>query len=162
MERIRQFLDYLIRCEERWVVECKRRDLPEDWAKQIIRDELRPALLKDAEAALESAIRRYGVPGTGKSAPVLGSTVEASTKTVDSATYEGVIVYAKADKDYVFVRAADGSDWFSHRRDFITAADWLHRARGARCAFLRGTWNGKPRATSVRLAVPRKRKKAKR
>jgi len=112
-------------------------------------------LLKDADAALASAVRRYGAPGAGKPTTLVGQTVEATTETVDSATYQGTIVYARADKDYVFIRATDGSDWFSHRRDFVTSEDWLRRERGLRCAFLRGTWNGKPRATSVRLSVTR-------
>jgi hypothetical protein len=55
------------------------------------------------------------------------------------------------DKDYVFIRDDEGTDWFAHRRDFLTDADWRARGHLQRCAFLHGEWQGKPRAMSVRV-----------
>lgn len=145
-KRINNFLDYLVRCEERWVVEAKRRELGPEWQRQIVQSELRPAILKDAEAAYRSAKRLYGAPTRGKV-----DVPDAATRAVDPATYAGTIVNAWPDKDYVFIRGEDGTDWFSHRRDFMTDADWHNRGRDVECVFLRGEWNGKPRATSVRV-----------
>jgi hypothetical protein len=144
--RLRVFLDYLVRCEERWVVECKRRELGEEWSRQIVRDRLSVAILKDTEVALQSAERVYGK----ESSPPATKTGEP-TIAVDSATYMGRLVNVWPDKDYVFIRGADGVDWFGHRHDFATEEDWRARKLDAPCAFLRGERNGKPRATGVRL-----------
>ena len=144
--RVERFLEYLVRCEERWIVEARRRALGGEWQRPLVKSEVRQRAIKSAAAALKSAKRVYG-PGT----PSKGAKPDGNTVTVDPRTYTGGIVDAWREKDYVFIRGDDGTDWFSHRRDFVTAEDWERRQRGAKCVFLRGTWNGKPRATSVRL-----------
>jgi hypothetical protein len=45
--RIAMFLDYLVRCDERWVVEAKRRELGEEWQQQVVKSVLQQAVLKD-------------------------------------------------------------------------------------------------------------------
>jgi hypothetical protein len=145
-KRIGEFLDYLVRCEERWVVEAKRRELGPEWQHQLVQSDLRPAIMKDTEAAYASARRLYDIPARGRV-----DIADAATKVVDPTTYTGTIVNAWPDKDYVFIRGEDDTDWFSHRRDFVTDADWHNRDRDVDCVFLRGDWNGKPRATSVRI-----------
>ena len=77
--------------------------------------------------------------------------VDSATLPTDAATFAGEIVKVWPDKDYVFIRGEDGTDWFSHRRDFVSDGDWGRRTKNASCVFLHGEWNGKPRATSVRL-----------
>ena len=144
--RIEVFLEYLVRCEQRWIVEARRRELGSEWQLQTIEKEIRPGGVKSAAAALGSATRRYGARTLVGREGADGATVP-----VDSTTCKGKIVDSWRDKEYVFVRGDDGSDWFSHRRDFVTDDDWQQRRRGSKCAFLRGQWNGKPRATSVRL-----------
>jgi len=142
--RIEQFLDYLVRCEERWVVECKRRELPAEWLQQLVKDELRPAILRDAESALHSAERRYK------------RQTEAAAKAREKsgakpATAQGRISGSWSQKEYVFIRDDKGTDWFSHKRDFLSANDWNIRGINARCTFVPGEWQGKPRATSVHV-----------
>ncbi|HXK39992.1 MAG TPA: hypothetical protein VJ837_04120 [Candidatus Paceibacterota bacterium] len=144
--RIARFFDYLMRCEERWVVEAKRRELGEEWQGQVVKSVLQQAVLKDAETAQRSAERRFGrLPG-----PKPADT-EAATQPVDAATYRGKIINSWPDKEYVFIRGEDGTDWFSHRRDFVSDKEWRKRKFDAKCLFLQGQWNGKPRATAVRV-----------
>ena len=144
--RVELLLEYLVRCEQRWIVEARRRDLGAEWQRQTMEREVKPGGMRSAAEALQSATRRYG----GRTRTKKGG-ADSATVPVDPMTYEGEIVDSWPDKDYVFVRGDDGTDWFSHRRDFVTEADWRQRDRGAKCVFLRGQWNGKPRATSVRL-----------
>ena len=144
--RVELFLEYLVRCEKRWIVEARRRDLGSEWQLQTIEKKVKPGGIKSAAAALQSAARRYGSPPGGKN-----EGADASTVPVDPTTYKGNIVDSWPDKEYVFIRGDDGTDWFSHRRDFLTDDDWQRRRRKSKCVFLRGQWNGKPRATSVRL-----------
>jgi len=103
ISRIAVFLDYLVRCEERWVVEARRRELGEEWQRQIVRTQLQPAVLKDADAALRSAERRFGRAPATKPADS-----DVTTLPVDPATYAGKIVNVWPDKDYVFIRGEDG------------------------------------------------------
>lgn len=142
--RIEQFLEYLVRCEERWVVECNRRELPAEWLHQLVKDELRPAILRDAENALQSAERRYK-----RQAEEDAKAREKSG--AEKATQPGRISTSWPHKEYVFVRGDDGTEWFSHKRDFLSVNDWNTRAVNARCTFVPGEWQGKPRATHVHV-----------
>lgn len=144
--RVELFINYLVRCEERWIVEARRRELGGEWQLQTVENYVKPGGIKSAAAALQSALRRYGT-GTAQKT----DRTDASTVPVDEKTYKGRVVDCWADKEYVFIREDDGTDWFSHRRDFVIDGDWEQRKRKARCVFLRGQWNGRPRATSVRL-----------
>ena len=144
--RVELFLEYLMRCEERWVVEAKRRDVGSEWQRQTVEKEIRPGAIASAAAALRSAERVYG-PRT----PPRKEREDAATVLVDRKTCRGKIVSWWPDKDYVFIRGDDGTDWFSHRRDFVTDDDWERRRRKSKCVFRRGKWNGKPRATSVKV-----------
>jgi hypothetical protein len=71
VERARRFLDYLLKTEERWVVECKRRALEDVWSQQVLHDDIRPALERDLERVVKSAdwqyYKKHGIslPGTG-------------------------------------------------------------------------------------------------
>ena len=93
--------------------------------------------------ALQSAERNYGRDSSARS--------ERRIRAVEQRTFAGLIVSVWPDKDYVFIRDDDGTDWFGHRNDFLTEDEWAKRARGARCGFLHGEWKGKPRAMSVRV-----------
>ena len=117
--RVELFLEYLMRCEERWVVEARRRDVGSEWQRQTVEKEIRPGAIASAAAALRSAERVYG-PRT----PPRKERADAATVLVDPKTCRGKIVGAWPDKDYVFIRGDDGTDWFSHRRDFVTDDDW--------------------------------------
>lgn len=70
LERARRFLDYLLKIEERWVVECNRRSLANPWGMPVLRDEIRRAVEKDFDRVLKSAdwqyYKKYGLslPGT--------------------------------------------------------------------------------------------------
>lgn len=143
IQRLELFLDYLKRCEERWVVEIKRRDLSGEWRSSLVAVEMIPAIRASMDGALQSAKRNYG-----KDSPARG---ERAVRSVDPGTFAGVIVNVWPDKDYVFIRDDDGTDWFGHRKDFLTEDEWARRARGARCGFLHGEWKGKPRAMSIRV-----------
>jgi hypothetical protein len=149
--RLDLFLEYLTRCEERWIVEARRRDLGEEWQHQIIQKEIAVAVVKDADVAMRSAIKRFGKAPTSKTEPSVSEPIDAATVQVDPATYGGRIVNLWPDKDYVFIRDEDGAEWFSHRRDFVSPEHWAKRKLNAKCAFLQGEWNGKPRAMSVRI-----------
>ena len=146
LSRVEAFLQYLVRCEERWIVEARRRELGQEWQHQFVKADITPAVLKDAEVALRSAERLVGRPAI----PTQDG-VDSATLPTNAATFAGEIVKVWPDKDYVFIRGEDGTDWFSHRRDFVSEADWERRTKKASCVFLHGEWNGKPRATSVRL-----------
>jgi hypothetical protein len=139
--RIEIFMDYLVRCEERWTVECKRREISDEWMSQIVKEQIRPAVLANADAALASALKRQAMDKVRSS----------GQKMTDDATYGGRIANAWPDKDYVFIRQDDGTDWFGHRSDFVSDRDWQRRSVNAKCLFLHGLWRGKPRATGVRL-----------
>lgn len=147
IERLRVFVGYLRRCEERWVVETKRRELPAEWGRAVVGDMI-PEIEDAASTALRSAERNYRREPT---TPVPSGRFEGRGRAVEDATFEGTIVSTWLDKDYVFIRDDDGADWFGHCRDFLTEDDWNRRSRGVRCAFLRGEWKGKPRAISVRV-----------
>jgi hypothetical protein len=70
IERAKRFLDYLLKVEERWIVECKRRALGDAWTTQVLHDDIRVALDRDLARVLRSAdsqyYKKYGVslPGT--------------------------------------------------------------------------------------------------
>ena len=144
VKRLKLFFEYIQRCEERWIVETKRRDLPGEWARAVVSEELLSGVRDSANAALRSAKRNYGreiqVPQT-----------ESRGRAIENATFRGAIISTWPQKDYVFIRDDDGVEWFGHRNDFLTEEDWSRRAKGVRCAFLRGEWRGRPRAVSVRL-----------
>jgi hypothetical protein len=144
-DRIDIFFDYLARSEERWIVECRRRDLPLNWHTQIVQNEIRPVLRKNVEIAIRSAERTYGRE------PPVRTPVGQRAQSTDQETRHGTIVNSWHDKDYVFIRDDEGTEWFGHRTDFLTDNDWRQRDRGRQCAFLRGEWQGKPRATAVRV-----------
>ncbi len=150
IRRLDAFLEYLRRCEERWVVETKRRDLPAEWGASIIASDFVPAIRASAAAALRSAERHFRrEPSPAGAAPARGG---PRGRAVDAATYLGTIVNSWPDKDYVFIRDDEGVDWYAHRTGFLTDEEWNKRARGARCAFLHGDWRGKPRAIAVRVS----------
>lgn len=64
IERLREFLKYLGVLEERWVVDCRRRNLQQPLCDQILANAFFPALEKDFERAMTSAdrqrVRRQG------------------------------------------------------------------------------------------------------
>ena len=138
-ERVGYFLEYLSRCEKRWIVEARRRDLPEEWTVAIVEGEVAAPLKANAAAARRSAERRT-VPESNAGRP---------TETGEA--WQGEIVDSRVDKDYVFIRDEFNVDWFAHRSNFLSTAEWDARRRGARCAFLHGQWQGRPRAVSVRV-----------
>ena len=144
--RVEKFLEYLVLCEERWVVEAKRRGLSDEWLQQIVTTQLKPVILADGEAVIRSAKRRLSASDTSNVSDRSGASIPS-----DPATYAGVLVRSWPDKDYVFIKELDGSDWFSHRSDFVSEQEWLKRKPGAKCLFLRGSRQGKPRAKSVRI-----------
>jgi hypothetical protein len=157
VKRLDHFLEYLRRCEERWIVETKRRDLQPQWGQALVAEVLIPAIRASAASALRSAERNYGSePG----APV-GPTParqEARAKATNPATFRGTIVSSWPDKEYVFVREDAGTDWFAHRTDFLNEEEWSKRSRGAKCAFLHGEDSErKPRAISVRVTSAARR-----
>ena len=146
IQRLEAFLDYVGRCEGRWVVETKRRDLPAEWGRTVVADEMIPMIKTSTETAQRSAERNYGreqSPSSARNDPRVHA--------VEQGTFEGTIVSSWPDKEYVFIRDDEGTDWFGHRKDFLTEDEWAKRARGTRCAFLHGEWRGKPRAMSVRV-----------
>ena len=55
IERVRQYVKYLLHIEERWVVECKRRGLGNSWGHQRIATEIQKHLEVDMARALASA-----------------------------------------------------------------------------------------------------------
>ena len=146
--RVEQFLDYLMRCEERWVVECKRRKLPAEWLRQLVRDELQPAILRDAENAIRSAERVYKRQAEEDAKAREKSRAKPST-------LDGRITNYWSEKDYVFIRDNNGTDWFSHKSDFLSEHDWNICTIRARCTFVAGEWQGKPRATAVHVRPKR-------
>ncbi len=64
IERLREFMKYLGVLEEKWVVECRRRNLQQPLCDQILANTFFPALEKDFERAIRSAdtqrVRRQG------------------------------------------------------------------------------------------------------
>ena len=106
LSRVEAFLQYLVRCEERWIVEARRRELGQEWQHQFVEADIAPAVLKDAEVALRSAERRFGRPAI----PIQDG-VDSATLPTDGATFAGEIVNVWPDKDYVFIRGEDGTDW---------------------------------------------------
>lgn len=68
-KRLEIFYQYVIRGEEKWIVECRRRDVPKELARQIVRDEIWPAAQGDAAAAIRSAERVYGAEASPSGAP---------------------------------------------------------------------------------------------
>ncbi len=133
-------------------MECKRRELPAEWLHELVKEELRPAILRDAENALRSAERRFrrDAEADAKAKAKIGTA---------PATQPGRISNSWSQKDYVFIRDDNGTDWFSHKRDFLSANDWNSRSVNARCTFVPGEWQGKPRATSVHVRHPTARGK---
>jgi hypothetical protein len=71
LERAQTFIQYLLKLEERWVVECRRRGLDESWSSQILLKEVKPALEADLVRVLKSADWQYykkvglSLPGMG-------------------------------------------------------------------------------------------------
>lgn len=57
INRLKCFVRYLTRIEERWVVECKRRGLESSWGRQILATQIVPVLEKDFERATVSVTR---------------------------------------------------------------------------------------------------------
>ena len=76
----------------------------------------------ESRIVLRSAERRFGRPAI----PTQDG-VDSVTLLTDAATFAGEIVNVWPDKDYVFIRGEDGTDWFSHRRDLVSDADWGKR-----------------------------------
>jgi predicted type IV restriction endonuclease len=60
LERIREFMKYLAVKEDAWIVECKRRGIPQGWGRAWIRETIVPGLEKDLDRVLRSANIRYG------------------------------------------------------------------------------------------------------
>lgn len=58
VERVRVFIKYLIRLEEKWVVECKRRSLEDSWGSILISSRIKSSLEEDIERVLDSAARQ--------------------------------------------------------------------------------------------------------
>jgi hypothetical protein len=145
VDRVGIFFEYVARSEERWIVECRRRDLPTSWLRPIVRDEIIPALKNNLDVAVRSAARTFAREGIGRSLP--GQRAQSTAPE----TLYGVIVSSWPDKDYVFIRDDDSTEWFGHRNDFLLETEWPARERGRRCAFLRGEWKGRPRAVAIRV-----------
>lgn len=57
IDRVRKFLKYLSMIEEKWIVECKRRDLESSWGKQILATTVSQSIEKDFEKVIASAKR---------------------------------------------------------------------------------------------------------
>lgn len=57
IDRVRIFLKYLSMIEEKWIVECKRRDLESSWGKQILATTVSQSIEKDFEKVITSAKR---------------------------------------------------------------------------------------------------------
>jgi GTPase SAR1 family protein len=58
IERVREFMRYLTLLEERWVVECRRRNTQQPWREQLIATVIQPALEQDFARVLESVERQ--------------------------------------------------------------------------------------------------------
>lgn len=140
IDRVKAFIDYLLAGEERWVVECRRRDLSDPWQGAALREEISPHLEEEFEKVRRSATRRYGPQA-----------VDVTSEGESESARRGTIVNSWPDKEYVFIRDDGGVDWFSHRQDFADPAAWKARGRNSACIFVPGEWKGKPRATEVRL-----------
>jgi hypothetical protein len=147
--RIETYIEYLIRTEERWIVEAKRRDLPQEWQVAWVRNTFAPRTRESVAVAVRSAerMRSREISRSGS--------FENRAHATSPETRQGTIVSCWSDKDYAFVRDDDGVDWFAHKNEFLTEDDWRARRRNAPCAFLEGEWRGAPRAISVRVRPER-------
>lgn len=145
--RVLSFVEYLLRSEAQWIVEARRRELNEAWKQPIVAEFLFPKI-KESVATVVRAVerRRAREAGEGQHRP------ENRSRATSPETCLGEIVTCWPDKEYVFIRDQHGSEWFAHRNDFLTDSHWRSRQKGARCAFLQGEWQGRPRAVSVRIA----------
>jgi len=57
LDRVKMFLDHLEIIEEKWVVEGKRRNLPQGWIQAPIKNRIRVQMSKDFDRAVVSAQR---------------------------------------------------------------------------------------------------------
>ncbi len=64
IDRVREFVTYLLGIEERWAIECRRRNLASPWGDQILGQSIFPALEQDFARIVASAdrqiVRRQG------------------------------------------------------------------------------------------------------
>jgi len=142
-KRIEIFLEYIAMCEERWIVECRRRDLSGLWDKEIITG-IKSAVIGDSNKALESAERIYGSGSSGRANIVLGT-----------------IIKVWPDRDYVFIQDDSGIEWFSHKQSFKSDSDWDNRRAGQSCEFKKSESEGKKRAYAVSIVMDGTRGKPK-
>lgn len=141
IQRARRFLEYCRLLEERWSIECRRRDIEVEWHRPTIGKFVIAQATQSMNVAYESAISREG-----------GIASDDDLSAVEHETCSGTIERVWQDKDYVFIRDEDEMDWLAHRNGFLSEDEWSRRGIGKPCLFVRGTWRGKPRAVAVRMA----------
>ena len=59
IERVKVFLNHLEIIEEKWIVEGKRRNLPQGWLQAPIKNRIQPQIAKDFDRVKASAGRNY-------------------------------------------------------------------------------------------------------
>ena len=140
VQRLEQFVEYLKLCENQWTTVTNQHDLPLEWCRSIVAEEVVPGLTAAMEAAVHSAIRGYG-----------RDSGIAWDHRAHGPAVTGTIVRAMPAKDYVFIRDDNGHEWYGHRVQFVIPDEWSKRAEGLLCTFVRGQHKGKPQAQSIRV-----------